>query len=250
MSNELDCVVKYDISPKSALALEYNQSVQNYLDPAYKTNSYLANTGSPIFYWYLSPKTTLTAQYDASTECFYNNTALNDMYQQIRFGIKEQVTPKILLDLKGGYQYRMFSTTESKDLAAPVFSGTLDYEFNKNVGLHAFTIYTIEDSVSGISNYMRSLSLGTSIQYRKYDIGFSVGGFYNKNSYPSEVLKTDGVNSIKQDITTYTLFVRGEYKLLKWLAFYMEYDYRIGLSNTGADQPTNNITTFGAKANF
>ena len=237
--NEFNYRLKFDFSPKSAIALEYDNNLQNYLGSQFEQNSYVDNTLSPIFYWYMSPKTILSAQYDFATTSAYNYSDSNSMSDQIRFGIEEKITPKLLLKLKGGYQCRIFTHSDQKNSSLPVGSGSIDYQYSENISFHTVALYGTEHSIATSSGYMKIFNLGSYFQWHLFgNTNASLGGFYIWNCYPSYAVRT------------YSIFSRIEYKIRQWLSAYIEYDYRTASATINQPQATNNIATWGFKADF
>ena len=237
--NTFDYRLEYDLSPKSAIALKYNNNLQNYIGEQFEQDSYMDNTLSPVFYWYVSPKTTLSAQYDFITDSFYNYNDFNNMCQQTWLGIDEKITPKLSISFKGGCQYRKFSNSDKKNSVYPITTGSLDYQWSVKTSLHAMVSYTTEHSIFSSTGYMKCLNVGSCFQcYPFGNTGVKLGGYYAWNGYTLSATRT------------YSIFSRIEYRFKQWLSFYTEYDYRTASSTIHAPEPTNGIATVGAIMDF
>lgn len=258
MNNNFHANLRYDISPKTSVACSYNQLLQYYVQRQYTPYSYLQNSVSPILYWHLSPKTSLTGEYTlALTNYFetYIPTAGNagqnydSQFHQIRFGAEGTLTPKSKVFLRTGYQYRHYNDSRLKHVGAWVLEGVYDWAVTPKVSVNLVASRDITESTFEDVGYYMSLNLYGSCTWRAFkNLDLIGSGFYVRSNYPHE--KRSVENLLKRVDNLYGAGLEAKYNFTDWIAVFASYDYKIRSSNFRDYKYQDNQFRWGAKANF
>ena len=247
--NDFESIVLYDISERTAVSITYDQYFQDYTSNEYKSFSYLQHVVSPTAYWHLSPKTSLTAEYDIGITD-YRGAKYNSTYHQGRAGIQGRLTPKSTVYLKAGYQYRIYDKPDRKNTGDAILEGIYNYTLSPKTGFELIAAKRINESVYEDDGFFKSINVYASMTHHiLYNLDLKISGCYIRSDYPreSEIME-QGLRKRSDNI--YGASARLEYKFRYWLSAYTGYDFKIRDSNIRRFEYEDNIVYAGSKISF
>jgi hypothetical protein len=249
VNNNFSANARYDLSPKTTLAVNYDQYLQYYVTDGYKQFSYIQHTIAPTFYYHLTPKISLTGEYDLGITNYMGGANYNSLFNQARAGIEGTLSPKSRVYLRGGYQYRRYYNSDTKNTQAFVMQLGYDYLISPKTTLQVVGSSDINESVWNFNSFYKSYNLYASLTYHMlYNIDIKVNGIYILSDYPHEVNTVDGMR--KRCDNLYGAGANIHYNLRTWMSAYAGYDYKFRNSNIRDVEYADNIISGGLKLNF
>lgn len=250
LNNAFDAKLKYDVSDKTALEIDYNQLLQNYLSAGFRDLSYIQHVISPVLYWHLSPKLSATGEYNMGVTSYYEGTNYNSLYYQARGGIQGKLSPKSVIYLKGGYQYRNYESTARKNTQSADFEGVYDYFLSDKTTVHLLGSYGINESVYEDVGYFKSANLYASVAHDLMNsLAFNSSVFYILSYYPKETESSTGELKKRLD-NLYGFSANLVYHLRNWISVYAGYEFRIKDSNMRDFEYRNSRVSCGTTISF
>lgn len=224
--------MRYDMSDKSSWEINYNQIIQNYLPHSYQNFSYIENEISPIWYWHISPKTSVTCEYDFGIINYYEGSDDYDSYyHQARVGISGKLTPKSTIFLKAGYQYRIYESPDRKNTQLPVLEGIYQYNLSEKTNIELIAAREINESVYEDAGYYKSINLYAKLSHNLTNsLLLNLSGVYIRSDYPRDT-PAENDEYRKRSDNLYGFDGRFEYRFRYWLMAYLGYEYKIRESN-------------------
>lgn len=215
------------------LALEalYKKSFNRYTESIYARDEYDEDLFAFSAYWHAFTKTDLLLEYNYGKMTYISENRDGE-YDQIRVGVKGQITSKITGTMKAGYQDRTYVNSD---------------ENYKGLVYEADTVWKISESKSVDIKFIRgakeSLIYGNDFyKLNRFAIEFKheaavrgilygIGGFYENDKFPftySSTLREDDVFEVAMKLGykfSNWLTVQGRYKLLDRDSNYDSQDY-------------------------
>ena len=248
--NDFKTILKYDLSDKSAWEITYEQILQNYVSLAYEKYSYLEQTVSPVLYWNITPKTSITGEYNIGMMRYYEGTDYGSIYHQARAGITGQLTSRSRIFLKAGYQYRVYETSARKNTQGAVVECGYNYRLSEKTSLEVILGDNINESVYEDAGYYKSLNAYASLRHNLISgLGLNISGVYVRSDYPSDTMGTNGESKRRSD-NLYGADVRLEYQPRYWCSMFLGYEFRIRNSNMRDFEYENTRISCGTRIDF
>ncbi|MCX5686501.1 MAG: outer membrane beta-barrel protein [Candidatus Omnitrophica bacterium] len=249
VGNDFSANVRYDMSPKTSLAVNYSQYLQYYVTDDYKQYSYLQHTISPVFYYHLSSKLSLTGEYNLGMTNYMGGANYNSLFNQARVGIEGTLTPKSRVYLRAGYQHRQYYNSDTKNTDGVVLQLGYDYSISPKTALSLVASSDIAESVWQYNAYYDSYNFYASLTHHLfYNLDVMINGVYLLSSYPREVNSVDGMRKRMDNL--YGAGARISYHLRTWLSAYAGYDFKCRNSNIRDLEYTDDIVSGGLKLSF
>ncbi len=250
VGNDFGFTVKHDISRKTSLGFTYDQVLEYYITDAYKGNNYIQHVFSPTFYYHISPKTSITGEYNLGVTNYMGGDNYNSLYNQARLGIEGRLTPKSTIALKAGFQQRSYSSSGIKDAYAFVMTGIYDYKISPKTTLELIGSSNIIESVYEGDPYYKSLSFYANLRHHiLYNLDLSLAGFYLNNSYPNRTF-TETQGYVRRVDNLYGFSSKLTYRFRYWCSAYASYDFKTRDSNTRELTYVDNIVSCGISLSF
>ncbi len=248
--NDFKTNIRYDMSEKTAWDFDYEQIVQNYISEGYRDYSYLEHIVSPVLYWHLSPKTSITGEYDLGIVDYYEGKKFSSIYHQARAGITGTLSPKSTIYLKAGYQYRFYDETDIKNTQGAVFEGIYDYTLSDKTSVEFIVAQNINESVYEDVAYSKSTNLYASVTHDLTNsLSVDVSGFYIRSDYPHDTSTVEGATKKRSD-NIYGFDTRLSYKLRNWFSSFVGYEFKLRDSDIREFGYQNSRISGGGKIEF
>ena len=249
VNNDFTANVRYDISPKTSLAITYDQYMQYYITESYKQFSYIQHTVSPVVYYHITPKISLTGEYNLGMTNYMGGANYNSLFNQVRFGVEGTLSPKSRVYLRAGYQYRHYYDSDSKNTQGGVLQLGYDYLISPKTSLNLIASSDINESVWNYNPYYNSYNFYASLTHHiLYNLDVSVNGLYLISNYPHDVNSVDGMR--KRSDNLYGAGARVSYNMRTWLSAYAAYDFKYRNSNIRDLSYTDDIISGGLRLSF
>jgi len=249
LANDFETLVRYDISPKTSASLRYGQQIQNYITSSFKGYSYIQHDIAPVFYYHLSPKISLTAEYDLGIIDYTGGANYNSLYNQVRGGIEGRLTPKSTVYLRAGGQMRTYKTSTMKNAPDFVMQGIYDYQISPKTALELIAASDIVESVYADAGYYRSYNFYASlIHHIRYNLDLNLNGFYLRSNYPHDAQV--GLEWRKRYDNLYGVGTQLNYRFRTWISAFAGYDYKLRDSNVRDFQYNDSIVSGGVNVSF
>lgn len=251
LNNNFAGALRYEMSPKTAISLNYNQVLQNYISSAYKKYSHLQNELSPALYWHLSPKVSLTTGYTFGAFSYYQGRDYDSWYHLIRGGIEGKLTEKSSIYLRSGLEYRDYRHGDSQDTADIIFEGTYKYDLSPKTTLEFIASRHINESVYRDVSYYKTINTYASCTHRlRNNLKLTFSTLYIRSDYPHETPDMVNMGYKKRADNLFGASAKINYDFRSWLSAYAEYGFRYRESNMRNYEYRNNRISGGVRLNF
>lgn len=248
--NDFKTILKYNMSDKSTWEIAYDQVLQNYVSSDYKKYSYLQQIVSPTVYWHITPKSSVTGEYNIGMTRYYEGTDDDSVYHQARAGITGQLTSRSRIFLKAGYQYRIYKAAARKNTQGAVVECGYNYKLSEKTSLEIILGDNINESVYESVGYYKSLNAYASLRHSLTNsMRLNISGVYIRNDYPSDTMGTNGEVKRRND-NLYGADARLEYQFRYWCSMFLGYEFRIRNSNMRDFEYENTRISCGTKVDF
>lgn len=250
MYNDFETKLRYDMSPKTSTALSYKQYLQYYITSGYKSFNYMQHIISPIMYWHVTPKTSVTGEYNLGITHYTGSANYNSVFNQARVGIEGHLTPKSTIYLRTGYQYRIYDESGRKNTQAFVLEGVYDYALSPKTTFEFVAARNIDESIYADVGYFKAINLYVSMMHHiRYNLDLNVTGIYIRNDYPHDTPVT-GEGDIKRSDNLYRAGAKLIYRFRSWIFSYVECVYQTRNSNIRDFGYLDNTITGGINISF
>jgi len=234
VGNDWKNTVRYEISDKTALAFTYEQLLQYYITTSYKGYNYMQHLLSPVFYYKLSPKLSVTAEYILGITNYMGGNDYNSVYNQGRLGIEGILSEKSRVFFRAGYQYRNYQKSDVKNTGWFVMEGVYDYAYSPKLNFQFVVSSSLDESIYSNAAYFESMNFYLKSNYKVLDnLNLETYGLYVNSNYPKPV--TGAPDKARSD----NLFGAGTtltYKFRPWISAYAACAYKIRESNIRVQQ--------------
>lgn len=249
VNNDFSAKVRYDMSPKTSLSINYDQYLQYYVSNAYKQFSYMQHTVSPVFYYHLTPKISLTGEYNLGMTNYTGGANYNSLFNQARLGVEGTLSPKSRVYLRAGYQYRHYYAATTKNGEGAVLQLGYDYLMSPKTTINLVASSDINESVWNFNSFYNAYNFYASLTHHVlYNLDLNINGVYILSNYPHEVNTVQGMR--KRNDNLYGAGAKVSYSLRTWLSAYASYDFKYRNSNIRDLEYTDDMISGGLKLSF
>ncbi|MBD3271049.1 MAG: outer membrane beta-barrel protein, partial [Elusimicrobia bacterium] len=227
---------------KLGLEVEYQYVRDNY--DTLNTLDKDENVVAPTLLFYISPKTSLFAEYKIGQIEYDVNTTNNDSeYIQVNGGLRGRLAPKLVGIIKGGYKetdYEDTRTVTERDFKGGTVYGNVIYDIKENSTLAVYGEREVVESTFQTNNYYVSKKIGAQLDFKLLQRIFVFGGGRTgSNDYPENITVGSVTDKRSDDISEANAGLR--YMIGKSIVLQGSYDYRKKDSNFNAYDYKNNI---------
>jgi len=193
---------------------------------------------TPVIRWDLSPKTSLFVEYNDGEIDYINDAATtrDSNYTQWRAGVQGRLAPKLTGIIKVGQkdtEYNDARTITAKDFTGTTVFGNLTYRVQKRSTLALYGNRTSEESTFGTSNYFTGGEVGLKADHQLMRRLFLVAdGSYRQNKYPE--MATVGSKTEKRNDYVRRAIGGLRYEIKEWLSVESSYEWKEKDSNFNA----------------
>jgi len=226
---------------KLAYEIGYENFVENYLDPTYNNLDYTEDIYSLTGFYQAFPKTQALLEYKYGTVDYRNDSTRKGDYDQVRVGVKGQITGKTVGIVKVGYQSRHYDTEGPSGYNGFVAEAGVTTRFSERTELTTKFLSTAMESIYSPNNYYDNNTFSIDLTQQIYSKLKFLGSIQaSRNLYP-EI--TPGVDKKRRD-TIMTGNVALEYALKDWWKVRLGYEYKEDMSNIETSDYKRNLVTF------
>jgi len=227
VENRSDALLGIEFN-KLANEFGYAYFTKHFNNRSYDNLDYHENIYTDTAYYQLFPKTKALLEYNYGEIDYLRDITRNGSYNQIRLGLKGDLTGKTIGIVKAGYQNRQYDTESRNGYEGFVAELGLISRLSERTELKARFIDTALESTYGNNAYYNNNSFG--IELNQGLIGnFSIVGTFSvdRNLYPEE----DTTLYIKRRDTIWTEGLGIEYQAKDWVKAGVNYEYKEDNSN-------------------
>jgi hypothetical protein len=202
----------------------------------------------------LFPKTLVLLEVDVGDINYNTNTTNADQtYYQIFTGLRGEVTSKLSVAAKVGYQNRQMDDVaglaQQKDFSGFVADVDIDYRPRKGTAFRLDYVRTVRNSTFESNNFYTQDKVSVSLkkQIRKKWLLIPVF-IYQRNSYPDLATRSGVTDERLDNFLQAQLGLR--YQIQEWLSSGVAYNFRSRNSNLETFDYDNNRVTFDVTSVF
>jgi len=185
--NELNPEVIYRLTSKTSASAIYRNYLFHYKDSILRANSYVQNDIGGRVYYHATAKTDLFVQGSAIFTDYYESGPFDSNGFGIYGGAIGEVTDKILLTLKTGFEGREYDNKSINSFYNWVGEGALRYRLTSKTDATLMAKRGIEESVYQNTGWYEFNRVGLNFQYHvTHNIIAELGGSFQNNQYPRE----------------------------------------------------------------
>lgn len=212
-----------------------------------RENNYNENIFSLTGYVKLAPKTRLLFEYDHGIILYPEEqltSSKNAKYQELWFGLKGDITSKIVGIMKAGYQYRVYRARADWD--KPILGMDLVYNFKERTSFFLKLDKTAQQSISTDQNYydLNKVNFGVINRFAfNPKLSLTTDGLYENDNYASS-------GDTKRKDKLYGLVGAFKYELQRWASAVLDYTYKERDSNINSNDYVAHIFSLKLKGSF
>jgi hypothetical protein len=185
--NDVNPEVIYHLTSKTSASAIYRNYIFHYKDSVLRSSSYVQNDIGGRLYYHATPKTDLFVQGSAILTDYYEGGAFDSGGFGVYGGAIGEVTDKILLTLKTGFEGREYDNKTINPFYNWVGEAALRYRLTSKTDATLLAKRGIEESVYQNTGWYEFNNVGLNLQYHvRPNIVAQLGGSFQNNQYPRE----------------------------------------------------------------
>ncbi|MFA6281861.1 MAG: outer membrane beta-barrel protein [Candidatus Omnitrophota bacterium] len=237
LDNQADAFFGVEFN-KLAEELNYTNFLRTFNDDSYNNFDYYENIYTSSTYYQLFPKTKVLMEYNYGQIDYLKDSSRDGNYNQIRMGLKGDITGKIIGVAKVGYQTREYDAGGQKGFNHFVSEMGLISNFSERTKLKLTYIDTAIESVYENNNYYNNQSFQLRLDQGISD-RFTLIGLLgvDRNLYPEE----SPTFFKKREDTILTGGIGLEYQAKDWIKAGIRYQYAEDISNIDNQDYNDNL---------
>lgn len=216
---------------KLANEFGYRHFLKSFSNNSYENLDYSEDVATSTTYYQLFPKTKALLEYNYSEISYTKNKDRDGNYNQVRLGLKGDLTGKTVGIIKAGYQNRQYDKEGRNGREGFVAEIGLLTQFSERTQLNLRFIDTAIESTYSNNNYYNNNSLNVELN-QKLMGNFRFIGSLNadRNLYP----EMDSTLNKKRRDTIWTGKLGLAYQAKDWVKLGVDYEYKKDLSDIDA----------------
>lgn len=238
--NQSDVALGVEIN-RLAYELAYEHFIESYLDPIYDNLGYQEDVYTLTGYYQAFPKTQALLEYKYGVVDYPDDNTRNGKYNQLRLGLKGQLTGKTVGIVKAGYQAREYDIAGRSGYNGFVAEAGITTKFSERTELTTKFIRVAEESIYAPNNYYDNNSLSFDLTQQIYSRLKLIASLQAECHLYPEV--TPVVNKKRRD-TILTSSLTLEYAIKDWWKAKLGYEYKKDNSNIGTSDYKRNLVSF------
>ena len=226
------------------LAMETGYSGYNrwYDDDTLSTLEYREDVISETAYYQLFPKTKALVEYDHGFIKYSDNSARDGDYDQIRVGLKGDITGKTQALIKVGYQARQYDAVGPNGYEGFVAEAGTITQFSERTRLTLKYIKTAQESTFSNNNYFDMNYFAAILDQKLFDrLSMVLTSDVSRNVYP----EVDPTLSQQRQDTIIDEGIAFKYDIQDWAAAKLGYNFREDISSIRSQNYNDHLWTAG-----
>lgn len=230
--NTASAEIEYKLSSIYTAKVTLSQVVHDYIAAEYKPLfNRKENECNFELAYNVSPKTAVVADYAVgSVDYGYAVNTESSKVSQIRFGIRGELTPKTIGEIKFGTKDKKYNDIQNNDKTTSVLSMTTMTDFSKRTSLMLMGSRNFVEST--LTNNPYYIASGATLRLEQKIARFwtaGLSGNYEANDYPNDI--TVGSKTEKRRDVNLNAGLDATYSAYEWLSVGAGYTLRQRASN-------------------
>jgi polysaccharide biosynthesis protein VpsM len=248
LQNNFTGEIGYKFADRYTVKAGYTQTLHDYLLEAYKQPlNRRESVGSVELAYNFSPKTSVLVDYGIGViDYAFASNPNSSSYNQYRLGVKGQLTPKTIGEIKLGALDKTYQDLTDKNIALGVLEMSTLTKFSDKMSLMLGANRSDVESTFTNNNYY--ITTAGSVDLKRKILknwSFDVNGTYADDAYPNAALGL----SARED-TYVQAGISLNYEAIKWLVLSAGYNYKDRDSNIDIYDYADNLIGISAKLTY
>lgn len=183
--NRLGGEVVYDLTDRTAIALRVGNDLFRYGETVVKDSSYLTNRYGGRLYYKWTERFEIFSDTSYFENRYYRSTSeKNSKGYWTGLGIRGALTPRMAVNLSGGFKHRKYSSEDYNSDSNLYLEGGLKYRMTSRIDALLLLKRDLQESLSTTSSAYRANRSGVDFKYAATEfISFNLGGYVQRNDY-------------------------------------------------------------------